>query len=120
MLTDKYLNGVPEGSRAAENKSLDPSWLSEQTLDQIRELNTMAQERGQTLAQMAIAWTLRPQDSGQVTSALVGASSAQQIEDSARAVANLEFSADELRRIDELVTDAGVNIWGAATESKHA
>ena len=86
MLTDKYLNGVPEGSRAAENKSLDPSWLSEQTLDQIRELNTMAQERGQTLAQMAIAWTLRDP---RVTSALIGASSVAQLEDSVGAVANL-------------------------------
>lgn len=120
MLTDKYLNGVPEGSRAAAQSSLNPEWLTQQTLESVRELNSMARDRDQTLAQMAIAWVLRPQEQGQVTSALVGASSARQLEDSARAVRNLEFSADELRRIDELVTDADVNIWGAATASKHA
>lgn len=119
MLTDKYLNGVPEHSRAAAGKSLNPDWLSENTLDQIRELNAMARDRGQTLAQMAIAWVLRPQAEGQVTTALVGASSPEQIADSARAVQNLDFSDDELQRIDELVSDADINIWGAATESKH-
>lgn len=117
MLTDKYLNGVPEDSRAAAGKSLNPDWLTEENLERIRGLNDIAQQRGQTLAQMAIAWTLRPQDGGQVTSALVGASSAQQIADSAAAVENLEFSQDELSRIDELAQDAGVNIWAKATES---
>lgn len=120
MLTDKYLDGVPEGSRAAAGSSLNPDWLTEETLDRVRTLNSMAGERGQTLAQMAIAWVLRPQETGQVTSALVGASSARQIEDSARAVKHLDFTQDEVRRIDELVTDAGINIWGAATASKHA
>ena len=90
---------------------------ADENLERIRGLNEIAQQRGQTLAQMAIAWTLRPQDGGQVTSALVGASSAQQIADSAKAVENLEFSQDELSRIDELAQDAGVNIWAKATES---
>ena len=117
MLTDKYLNGIPEDSRAAASKSLNPDWLTDENLERIRGLNEIAQQRGQTLAQMAIAWTLRPQDGGQVTSALVGASSAKQIADSAKAVENLEFSQDELSRIDELAQDAGVNIWAKATES---
>ena len=117
MLTDKYLNGIPEDSRAAASKSLNPEWLTDENIERIRGLNEIAQQRGQTLAQMAIAWTLRPQDGGQVTSALVGASSAKQIADSAKAVENLEFSQDELSRIDELARDAGVNIWAKATES---
>lgn len=117
MLTDKYLDGVPEDSRAAASKSLNPEWLSDQNIEHIRGLNEIAQARGQSLAQMAIAWTLREQDGGQVTSALVGASKVSQIEDSVAAVENLEFSAEELARIDELAVDAGVNIWSAATES---
>ena len=120
MLTNKYLGGVPEESRAAAGKSLNPEWLTDNTLEQITELNSMAQDRGQTLAQMAIAWVLRPQPDGQVTTALVGASSPEQIADSAAAVRNLDFTAAELERIDSLVTDADINIWGAATESKHA
>lgn len=120
MLTNKYLGGVPEESRAAAGKSLNPDWLNDNTLEQIKELNSLAQDRGQTLAQMAIAWVLRPQSDGQVTTALVGASSPAQIEDSAAAIQNLDFSDAELERIDSLVTDAGINIWGAATESKHA
>ncbi len=120
MLTNKYLGGVPEESRAAAGKSLNPEWLNENTLAQIKELNSMAEDRGQTLAQMAIAWVLRPQAEGQVTTALVGASSPQQITDSAAAIQNLDFSDAELERIDSLVTDAGINIWGAATDSKHA
>ncbi|MDO5617345.1 L-glyceraldehyde 3-phosphate reductase [Kocuria sp.] len=117
MLTDKYLNGVPEGSRAAASKSLNPDWLTEQNIEHIRELNRIAEGRGQSLAQMAIAWTLREQDGGQVTSALVGASKASQIEDSVAAVRNLEFTEAELATIDELAVDAGVNIWAKATES---
>lgn len=80
----------------------------------------MAEDRGQTLAQMAIAWVLRPQAEGQVTTALVGASSPEQITDSTAAIQNLDFSDAELERIDSLVTDADINIWGAATDSKHA
>ena len=120
MLTNKYLGGVPEESRAAAGKSLNPEWLTDNTVAQIRELNSMAQDRGQTLAQMAIAWVLRPQADGQVTTALVGASSPEQIADSAAAIHNMDFTAVELERIDSLVTDADINIWGAATESKHA
>ncbi len=120
MLTNKYLGGVPGESRAAAGKSLNPEWLTDNTLEQIKELNSMAEDRGQTLAQMAIAWVLRPQAEGQVTTALVGASSPEQITDSAAAIQNLDFSDDELERIDSLVTDADINIWGAATDSKHA
>ena len=120
MLTNKYLGGVPEESRAAAGKSLNPEWLTDNTLVQVKELNSMAEDRGQTLAQMAIAWVLRPQAEGQVTTALVGASSPEQITDSAAAIQNLDFSDAELERIDSLVTDADINIWGAATDSKHA
>src|SRR5699024_3076228 len=109
MLTNKYLGGVPEESRAAAGKSLNPEWLTDNTLEQITELNSMAQDRGQTLAQMAIAWVLRPQTDGQVTTALVGASSPEQIADSAAAIHNLDFTAAELERIDSLVTDADIN-----------
>lgn len=120
MLTNKYLGGVPEESRAAAGKSLNPEWLTDNTLEQVKELNSMAEDRGQTLAQMAIAWVLRPQAEGQVTTALVGASSPEQITDSTAAIQNLDFSDAELERIDSLVTDADINIWGAATDSKHA
>ncbi|KAA9395159.1 L-glyceraldehyde 3-phosphate reductase [Kocuria coralli] len=117
MLSDKYLDGVPEDSRAAAAKSLDPEWLSEENLEHVRALNEMARSRGQSLAQMAIAWTLREQDGGQVTTALVGASKPSQIENSVAAIENLEFTQEEVDRIDELAVDAGVNIWAKATES---
>jgi L-glyceraldehyde 3-phosphate reductase len=112
MLTDKYLDGIPEGSRAAQDKSLDRAMLSEQNLAHIRALNQMARERGQSLAQMAIAWTLRDP---RVTSALIGASSVAQLDDSLGALENLSFSDDELRRIDEHAVEAGVNIWASSS-----
>jgi L-glyceraldehyde 3-phosphate reductase len=114
MLTDKYLDGIPEGSRASEDKSLDRGMLNEQNLAHIRALNEMARERGQSLAQMAIAWTLRDP---RVTSSLVGASSVAQLEDSLGALENLEFSDEELRRIDEHAVEAGVNIWSSSSTS---
>lgn len=117
MLTDRYLDGVPDDSRAAASKSLDPQWLSEQNIEHIRGLHAIAQSRGQSLAQMALAWTLRKQDGGQVTSALIGASKVHQIEDCVAAVNNLEFTHEELQSIDELAVEAGINIWAAATES---
>jgi len=109
MLTDRYLNGVPEGSRAAQGKSLERAWLSDENLEHIRALNEIAAARGQSLAQMAIAWTLRDP---RVTSSLIGASSVAQLEDSLAAVGNAGFDDDELRRIDEhAVPAAGVDLW---------
>jgi L-glyceraldehyde 3-phosphate reductase len=108
LLTSKYLGGVPEGARAAKEGSFSSAMLTEQTLTHVRALNDLAKERGQTLAQMAIAWVLRDP---RVTSALIGARTVQQLEDSLAAVRNLNFSADELKRIDRFATDAGINIW---------
>jgi len=108
MLTNKYLQGVPEGSRAAQGKSLGKDLLKPETLDHIRALNELARDRGQTLAQLAIAWVLRD---SRVTSALIGASSVGQLEDSVGAIANLTFAPDELRAIDEHAVEAGINLW---------
>ncbi|MCQ1999417.1 L-glyceraldehyde 3-phosphate reductase [Arthrobacter zhaoxinii] len=118
LLTNKYLNGVPEDSRAAAGKSLDQSQLSEENLERVRGLNRIAESRGQSLAQMAIAWVLRTRpDGASITSALIGASSVKQLEDSLAAVNNLEFTADELRRIDEYAVDSKINLWAAALEA---
>lgn len=114
LLTDRYLGGVPEDSRAAAGKSLSGGMLSEENLARVRGLAGIAADRGQTLAQMAIAWVLR---SPAVTSALIGASSVAQLEDSVGAVANLEFTPDELTAIDEFAVDGDVNIWWGATAS---
>ncbi|TJY71466.1 L-glyceraldehyde 3-phosphate reductase [Arthrobacter sp. CAU 1506] len=112
MLTDRYLNGVPEDSRAAQNKSLFPQMLSEENLDRVRGLNRLAADRGQSLAQMAIAWTLREQSKGApVTSALIGASSVAQLEDSLAAVATLEFTDEETDAINKFAVDSDINIW---------
>lgn len=108
MLTNKYLGGVPADSRAAQDKSLSTDLLTEQNLTHIRALNDLAAERGQTLAQMAIAWALRDE---RVTSALIGASSVKQLEDSLGAVSNLSFSDAELERIDAYAVDGGINLW---------
>ena len=118
MLTDRYLQGVPEGSRAAAEKSLDPGWLTDSTLEKVRGLHDIAAERGQSLAQMAIAWVLRDQADGQVSTALVGASSPQQLEDSVGAVRRLSFTPEELAAIDRLATDSDINIWAGARDSK--
>ena len=108
LLTNKYLGGVPEEARAAKEGSFSSAMLTEETLTHVRVLNDLAQERGQTLAQMAIAWVLRDL---RVTSALIGARTVQQLEDSLAAVQNLDFSDEELQRIDRFATDAGINIW---------
>jgi L-glyceraldehyde 3-phosphate reductase len=113
MLTTKYLDGVPETSRAAEGTFLKEDFLSEENLARVRALNEIAQRRGQTLAQMAIAWVLRDQ---RVTSALIGARSVEQLEDSLGALDNLEFSADELDEIDQHAVEAGINLWAASSE----
>lgn len=108
MLTDRYLDGVPEGSRAARDSSLDRSWLTGETLAKIRELAKLASARGQSLAQMAVAWTLRDP---RMTSTLIGASSVAQLEDTLGALRNLHFDADELAAIDQHATDAGIDLW---------
>lgn len=113
MLTDKYLGGVPEGSRAAQGKSLRQSFLSEQALANIKALNAIAGRRDQTLAQMALAWVLRK---GRVTSALIGASRPEQVEDCVAALANLEFSDSELAEIDTYARDANINLWARSAE----
>ena len=112
MLTDRYLDGIPEGSRAAQGKSLDPSLLSEDAMTHVRALNAMATERGQSLAQMALAWALRDE---RVTSVLIGASSVAQLEANVAATTNLAFSADELRRVDEHAVEAGINLWSRSS-----
>jgi L-glyceraldehyde 3-phosphate reductase len=113
MLTSKYLNGMPEGSRASQDKSLNPDFLSETTLEHIRSLNRIAERRGQTLAQMALAWALR---GGRITSALIGASKPSQVADCVAAVDNLEFSEAELAEIDQYAKDANINLWAASAE----
>ncbi|BCH28678.1 glyceraldehyde 3-phosphate reductase [Mesorhizobium sp. L-8-10] len=115
MLTDKYLKGVPEGSRATQDKSLRPDFLNDATLANIRALNDIAGRRGQTLAQMALAWVLR---GGRVTSALIGASRPEQIEDCVGALKNRDFSEAELAEIDRYAREADVNLWAASAERK--
>jgi L-glyceraldehyde 3-phosphate reductase len=108
MLTDRYLNGIPEDSRAARGGSLSPDMLSEDNLTHIRALNEIAASRGQSLAQLALAWTLRDP---RVTSTLIGASSVAQLEDNVGALQRLDFSDEELAAIDQRAVDAGINIW---------
>jgi L-glyceraldehyde 3-phosphate reductase len=108
MLSDKYLNGIPDGSRASRDGSLSPRVLTEEALDKIRALNEIAQRRGQSLAQLALAWTLRDP---RVTSTLVGVSSVQQLEANLAALENLALSGDELDEIDRYATESGINLW---------
>ena len=114
MLTDKYLDGVPEGSRASQDKSLSTDLLTEEAIGHIRTLNEMARDRGQTLAQMAIAWVLRDP---RITSALIGARTVEQLEDSLGALDNLDFTADELAEIDKHAVESGINLWEASSEN---
>jgi L-glyceraldehyde 3-phosphate reductase len=108
MLTDRYLDGIPEDSRAAREGSLSKSMLSDENLARIRALNEIAQRRGQTLAQLALAWTLRDP---RVTSTLIGASSVAQLEDNVGALDRLDFDDAELAEIETYAVDAGINIW---------
>lgn len=110
LLTSKYLNGVPTDARAARGGSFNGGLLTGQNLARVRALNAMAQERGQTLAQMAIAWALRDT---RVTSALIGARNVAQLDDSLDALNNLVFSPEELRKIDDKATDGGIDLWRA-------
>ncbi|WP_415122739.1 L-glyceraldehyde 3-phosphate reductase [Micropruina sp.] len=114
MLTDKYLDGVPDGSRAAQGKSLSPELLTEQNLTHIRALNELAKGRGQSLAQLALAWVLRDQ---RVTSALIGASSVHQLENSVGALANLSFTDAELAAIDAHAVEGGINLWAGPSRA---
>jgi L-glyceraldehyde 3-phosphate reductase len=113
MLTTKYLNGIPDESRAAQGKSLRTSFLSEDNLARIRGLNGIAERRGQTLAQMALAWVLR---GGRVTSALIGASRPEQVVDCVGATKNLSFTPEELAEIDRFAGEGNLNIWAASAE----
>jgi L-glyceraldehyde 3-phosphate reductase len=113
MLTDKYLDGVPAGSRAAEGRFLTADMLDEQTLTHVRALNEIARERGQSLAQMAIAWTLRDP---RVTSALIGARNVAQLDDSLGGLERPDFTDEELDAIDRHAVEGGVNIWKTSSD----
>jgi L-glyceraldehyde 3-phosphate reductase len=114
MLTDKYLDGVPEDSRAAQDRFLSRDFLTEENLARVRALNEVAQRRGQALAQMAIAWTLRDP---RVTSALIGASSVAQLEQNVGALEGLAFSDEELAEIDRHAVDSGINLWAPSSSA---
>ncbi|GGV38565.1 L-glyceraldehyde 3-phosphate reductase [Streptomyces griseoflavus] len=111
LLTGRYLDGVPGDSRAAAGKSFDSGWLTEEMLDRLRALNGIAARRGQTLAQMALAWALRDR---RVTSLVIGASRTEQLEQNVAALENLDFSAEELAEIDTYATEGGVDLWREA------
>jgi len=113
MLTDKYLHGVPQDARANRGGSLSQDLLTEQNLAAIRALNDIAAARGQTLAQLAIAWVLRDP---RITSALIGARTVAQLDDSLDAVRTLDFSPDELAAIDKAVADGGINLWAESSD----
>jgi L-glyceraldehyde 3-phosphate reductase len=113
LLTDRYLNGVPEDSRAAKGTSLSTDMLSKENLDHVRSLNAIAQQRGQSLSQMALAWALRDP---RVTSVLIGASSVAQLEENLGALNNLAFSGEELAKIDQYAVESHIDLWrGPAT-----
>jgi L-glyceraldehyde 3-phosphate reductase len=112
LLTDRYLDGIPEGSRASRNESFSPDLVTDETIARVRSLNGIAASRGQSLAQMAIAWTLRDE---RMTSALVGASSVEQLEANVGAIDRLDFSDDELSEIERYAEESGLNIWAASS-----
>ena len=115
MLSDKYLNGIPEGSRAAQTGGfLNKKLITQENLEHISALNEIAKERDQSLAQMALAWALRDE---RVTSALIGASSTKQIEENVAALKNLEFSKEELARIDKHAVEGGINLWARSSDA---
>jgi L-glyceraldehyde 3-phosphate reductase len=114
MLTSKYLGGIPDGARASWPSSLSPELLTDESVAKIRGLNEIAAGRGQTLAQMALAWVLRDD---RVTSALIGASSVAQLEDNVASLGQLRLSDDELAEIDRFATDGSLNIWSASSET---
>ncbi len=115
ILSKKYLQGVPQGSRAAQGKSLDPATITPKALGSVQALDAMAHARGQTLAQMAIAWVLR---NGQITSALIGASKPEQIIDCVGALENLTFTTSELAEIDAISEEKDINLWAQSSMSQ--
>ena len=114
ILTRKYLGGIPDGSRASQRKSLDPAVITPRAIESVRALDAMATSRGQTLAQMALAWVLR---GGMITTALIGASKPEQVTDCAGAIANLDFSVEELAQIDQISSEEAVNLWARSSET---
>ncbi|PCI86483.1 MAG: L-glyceraldehyde 3-phosphate reductase [Hyphomicrobiales bacterium] len=114
MLTNKYLNGTPSDSRATQGKSLNPNMLSDKAIANINKLNDIAGKRGQTLAQMALAWVLRD---GGITTALIGASKVSQITDCVGAIDNLEFSKEELAEIDVYANEEDINLWAKSSST---
>jgi L-glyceraldehyde 3-phosphate reductase len=114
MLTDKYLDGIPEGSRASQGKSLSPDLLTEDALRHVRALNEIAQARGQSLAKLALAWALRDQ---RVTSVLIGASSVRQLEANVGALDAQDLGEDELATIDRHAVEAGINLWQTSSSA---
>ena len=114
MLTGKYLKGIPEGSRATQGKSFEPGTLTPDVIASLNRLNDIAAARGQSLAQLAIAWVLREE---KITTALIGASSVSQIEEAVGAIDHLEFTEAELVAIDAASMDAGINLWAQSSES---
>ena len=113
LLTSRYLDGIPAGSRASRGGSLSADQISPENLAHVRALNEIAQGRGQSLAQLALSWVLRDQ---RVTSALIGASSVRQLEENLAAAGHSSFTADELAVIDQQAIDAGINIWATSSE----
>lgn len=114
LLTGKYLNGVPAGSRAAQGKTLKDGMLSEENLDHVRALARIAEERGQSLAQMAVAWVLKDP---RISSVLVGASRPEQLDDTVKGLQGPEFTTEELSRIEEHALDGGLNLWTVSSEA---
>jgi L-glyceraldehyde 3-phosphate reductase len=112
LLTDRYLAGIPEGSRASRPGSMSPEQINDETMAKVRALNEIARGRGQTLAQLALAWTLRDP---RITSTLVGASSVEQLDQNLGALENLDLSAAELVEIDRYATDGDINLWAASS-----
>jgi L-glyceraldehyde 3-phosphate reductase len=112
LLTDRYLAGIPAGSRASHAGSLSTDLLTEETLAKVKALNQIAARRGQTLAQLALAWSLRDP---RITSALIGASSVAQLEQNIGALEKLAFSPGELAEIDRYATESGINLWAASS-----
>ena len=112
ILTGKYLGGIPEGSRATQGKSLNPATITDRALASVRALNDLAKQRGQTLAQMAIAWVLRD---GGITTALIGASRPEQVVDCCGAIGNLDFTPEELAEIDRLSSEEDINLWARSS-----
>jgi L-glyceraldehyde 3-phosphate reductase len=112
ILTKKYLNGIPQGSRASQGKSLNPATITPRAIASVRALDAMAQTRGQTLAQMALAWVLR---NGGITTALIGASKPEQVIDCCGAIGNLDFTPEELAQIDRISEEKDINLWAKSS-----